>query len=120
GGLAMGIDGEYKWDPSPLQAAKRTPDFMAEKIANGEDPEEVLAKYIDLDLTNDEIQSVRDVASGETEEIDDAIEQIFDKRSGTGWTTSGHDGVDVNVYAYGPQSDRFTSTPSCPLVVHPV
>lgn len=107
GGLAMGIDGEYKWDPSPLQAAKRTPDFMAEKIANGEDPEEVLAKYIDLNLTNDEIQSVRDVASGETEEIDDAIEQIFDKRSGTGWTTSGHDGVDVNVYAYGPQSDRF-------------
>ncbi|HEX6594984.1 MAG TPA: alkaline phosphatase [Bacillota bacterium] len=107
GGLAMGINGEYKWDPSPLHAAKRTPDFMAEQIANGEDPKEVLAKYIDLDLTNDEIQSIREVASGETEEIDDAIEQIFDKRSGTGWTTSGHDGVDVNVYAYGPQSDRF-------------
>ncbi|MED4302201.1 alkaline phosphatase, partial [Geobacillus stearothermophilus] len=36
-----------------------------------------------------------------------AIERIFDKRSHTGWTTSGHTGEDVPVYAYGPGSKRF-------------
>ncbi|WP_085992634.1 alkaline phosphatase [Oceanobacillus senegalensis] len=108
GGFAMGIGGVYKWDPAPLKAAKRTPDFMASQIANGADIEDVLEQYIDLDLTTEEIQSVKDAAeSKDVTEIDNAIERIFDLRSGTGWTTGGHDGVDVNVYAYGPQADKF-------------
>jgi len=40
--------------------------------------------------------------------IDNAIEKIFDVRSGTGWTTDGHTGDDVPVYAYGPQKEQFT------------
>jgi alkaline phosphatase len=108
GGFAMGRDGEYKWDPAPLKAAKRTPDFMATQIADGANVEETLSKYIDLDLTAEEINGVKDAAAtGKTVAIDNAIERIFDLRSGTGWTTGGHTGVDVNVYAYGPQSDQF-------------
>ncbi|RKQ30770.1 alkaline phosphatase [Oceanobacillus halophilus] len=108
GGFAMGIDGVYKWDPAPLKAAKRTPDFMASEITNGADVEDVLEQYIDLNLTDDEVKSVQNAAkSNDVTTIDNAIEQIFDLRSGTGWTTGGHDGVDVNVYAYGPQADKF-------------
>ncbi|MGX9929730.1 alkaline phosphatase [Virgibacillus salarius] len=108
GGLVMGVDGEYKWDPTPLRAAKRTPDFMAAEISDGKDVKEVLDQYIDLDLTAEEIESVKKaVETDDTTEIDNAIERIFDVRSGTGWTTGGHDGVDVNVYAYGPQADQF-------------
>ncbi len=108
GGFAMGINGEYKWNPAPLKAAKRTPDFMASKIAGGAAAEEVLEQYVDLDLTDKEIQSVADAAETyDVTTIDNAIEKIFDIRSGTGWTTGGHDGVDVNVYAYGPQADKF-------------
>ncbi|WP_010651890.1 alkaline phosphatase [Oceanobacillus massiliensis] len=108
GGFAMGINGEYKWDPAPLLAAERTPDFMAAEIASGADTEEVLNQYIDLELTSEEIQSVKDAAeTTDVTAIDNAIERIFDVRSGTGWTTGGHDGVDVNVYAYGPQADKF-------------
>lgn len=108
GGMTMGRDGEYKWDPEPLKAAKRTPDFMASAIADGEEAEETLNKYVDLSFTEEEIESVEEAADGETEEIDDAIEKIFDLRSGTGWTTDGHTGEDVNVYGYGPQSDAFS------------
>ncbi|MFG6119938.1 alkaline phosphatase [Thalassobacillus sp. B23F22_16] len=108
GGMAMGRDGEYKWDPEPIKAAKRTPDFMAAEIADGADVEETLSSYIDLELTQEEIQSVKDAADkGDTTEIDNAIEHIFDVRSGTGWTTGGHTGEDVIVYGYGPQSDQF-------------
>ncbi|MBN8209058.1 alkaline phosphatase [Bacillus sp. NTK071] len=108
GGMTMGRDGEYQWNPAPLKAAKKTPDFMAAQIAEGADVEETLNKYIDLELTSEEIASVKEAAKTEkTVEIDDAIEKIFDLRSGTGWTTGGHTGVDVNVYAYGPESENF-------------
>ncbi|MFG6113766.1 alkaline phosphatase [Halobacillus sp. MO56] len=108
GGMTMGRDGEYKWDPEPIKAAKRTPDFMAAEIADGADVEETLSNYIDLKLTQEEIQSVKDAAAnGDKTEIDNAIERIFDLRSGTGWTTGGHTGEDVIVYGYGPQSNQF-------------
>ncbi|MCM3672019.1 alkaline phosphatase [Mesobacillus maritimus] len=111
GGYSIGADGIYNWFSEPIQAAKRTPDFMAEKIANGADVEETLKKYIDqkiLPLTNEEIQSVKEAAgTKKTVDIDNAIEEIFNKRSHTGWTTGGHTGEDVPVYAYGPQSEKF-------------
>ena len=35
------------------------------------------------------------------------IKKDFDERSNTGWTTGGHTGEDVNVYAYGPKQKLF-------------
>ena len=67
--------------------------------------------YIDqniLALTGQEIQSVKDAAaSKKVTDIDNAIETIFNKRSHTGWTTGGHTGEDVPVYAFGPSKERF-------------
>ncbi|MGG4169539.1 alkaline phosphatase [Rossellomorea vietnamensis] len=108
GGISIGSDGEYNWDPAPIQAAKHTPDYMAEQIVNGASVEETLANNVDLELTQEEIASVKSAAEkGDQTEIDNAIEKIFDKRSGTGWTTDGHTGDDVPVYAFGPQKEKF-------------
>ena len=107
GGYSIGANGIYNWFGEPIKAAKRTPDFMAAEIVKGADVEETLQKYIDLELTSKEIQSVKDVATKKEVDIDNAIEKIFDERSNTGWTTSGHTGEDVPVYAFGPSADRF-------------
>jgi alkaline phosphatase len=108
GGISIGSDGEYNWDPAPIQAAKHTPDYMAEQIVNGASVEETLANNIDLELKPEEIASVKTAAEkGDQTEIDNAIEKIFDTRSGTGWTTDGHTGDDVPVYAFGPQKEKF-------------
>lgn len=108
GGFSIAADDDYNWFTEPLHAAKRTPDFMAEEIMNGAEVKETLEKYIDLELTDEEIQSVEKAKETEdTLEVDDAIEEIFDVRSNTGWTTGGHTGEDVNVYAFGPQSEQF-------------
>lgn len=108
GGYSIGARGEYNWFGAPIKAAKRTPDFMAEQIMNGADVKETLTKYIDLPLTDKEIQSVQNAAqTKKLVDIDNAIEQIFDTRSFTGWTTGGHTGEDVNVYAFGPSKERF-------------
>lgn len=107
GGYSIGANGNYNWFGEPIKAAKRTPDFMAQEIANGESVESVLSKYIDLDLTSEEIQSVKDAEAKGKTAIDNAIEKIFDNRSHTGWTTGGHTGEDVPVYAFGAAADRF-------------
>lgn len=111
GGYSIGADNIYNWFGEPIKAAKRTPDFMAAEIANGADVEATLKKYIDqniLPLTEAEIQSVKAAAaSKKTVDIDNAIEEIFNKHSHTGWTTGGHTGEDVPVYAFGPKRELF-------------
>lgn len=108
GGYSIGSDGIYNWFSEPIKAAKRTPDFMAQEIANGAGVEETLKQYIDLELTEGEIQSVKKAAeTKKAADIDHAIEEIFNERSHTGWTTGGHTGEDVPVYAFGPSSERF-------------
>lgn len=109
GGLTLGKDGEYNFFVDPIKAALRTPDFMAAQIAKGASVDETLKKYLKLELTAEEIQSVKDAAqSADVTKIDNAIEAIIDNRSFTGWTTGGHTGEDVPVYAYGPESQRFS------------
>lgn len=111
GGVTIGANGNYNWFADPIKAAKRTPDFMATEIAKGADVEKTLTTYIDqsvLALTAEEIQSVKDAtAAKKVTDIDNAIEAIFNERSKTGWTTGGHTGEDVPVYAYGPYKERF-------------
>ncbi|QIE38724.1 alkaline phosphatase [Bacillus tropicus] len=109
GGLSLGANGEYNFKVDPIKAAKRTPDFMANEIAKGANVEETLKKYIDLQLTPEEIKAVNDIApSKDVTKIDNTIEDIFNKRSVTGWTTGGHTGEDVNVYAFGPGKYLFS------------
>ncbi|WP_404821470.1 alkaline phosphatase [Paenibacillus massiliensis] len=107
GGFSLGAAGEYNFNVEPIKAAKRTPDFMANEIAGGADVETVLSQYIALELTPEEIQSVKATVGKDVADIDNAIEEIFNTRSFTGWTTGGHTGEEVPVYAYGPGKENF-------------
>ncbi|KHE68588.1 alkaline phosphatase [Halobacillus sp. BBL2006] len=113
GGLSIGSGGEYNFNPEVVNAAKRTPDYMAKQIAEGKDVESVLNKYSGIDLSEKEISSVKKAAqpkegSIDVTAVDNAIENIYDVHSKTGWTTGGHTGVDVNLYAYGPKTSEFS------------
>ncbi len=108
GGLSIGSDGAYVWNPEPIKQVKRTPEFMAQKIMSGEDVAAVLTKHIRFRLSDEEIQAVQKAADGGKEAaVAKTISEMIDSRTYTGWTTGGHTGVDVPVYAYGPGSERF-------------
>lgn len=109
GGFTIGAKGEYNWFSDVLKAVKRTPDYIARQIVNGADVKKTLTKYIKFELTAEEIKAVKVAARKQkASEIDSVIEQIINNRTFTGWTTKGHTGEDVNVYAFGPESQRFT------------
>jgi alkaline phosphatase len=108
GGYTIGSQGQYNWFSSVVKAVKRTPDYIAMEIAKGANVKDTLTKYIDLPLTSNEIRLVERAArTQKAKNIDNTIEEIINARSFTGWTTKGHTGEDVNVYAYGPGSERF-------------
>ncbi|MGG5180894.1 alkaline phosphatase [Bacillus sp. MM09(2025)] len=113
GGFSFGADGMtsetgYKWDPAPILAAKKTPVYMAKKIADGQSVRDVLHTNIDFSLTKEEISQVENAAqSGKASTIQLSIQHIFDQRSFSGWTTFAHTGEDVPVYAYGPGKAAF-------------
>jgi len=111
GGFSIGAKGIYNWYGEPIKAAKRTPDFMADAIVKGADVEKTLKQYINqnvVKLTDGEIKTVTEAAkSKNVTNVDNAIESIFDNRTNTAWTTGGHTGEDVPVYAYGPYKERF-------------
>ncbi|MES9736476.1 alkaline phosphatase [Peribacillus frigoritolerans] len=111
GGFSIGAKGIYNWYGEPIKAAKRTPDFMADAIVKGADVEKTLKQYINQNvvrLTDGEIKTVTEAAkSKNVTNVDNAIEAIFDNRTNTAWTTGGHTGEDVPVYAYGPYKERF-------------
>lgn len=108
GGFTIGAQGQYNWLSSVIKTVKRTPNYMAAEIVKGAGVKETLTKYIDLPLTSNEIRFVERAArTQKAKNIDNAIEEIINARSFTGWTTGGHTGEDVNVYAYGPRSERL-------------
>ncbi|MEV5039474.1 alkaline phosphatase [Peribacillus frigoritolerans] len=111
GGFSIGAKGIYNWFGEPIKAAKRTPDFMADAIVKGADVEKTLKQFINqnvVKLTDGEIKTVTEAAkSKNVTNVDNAIEAIFDNRTNTAWTTGGHTGEDVPVYAYGPYKERF-------------
>lgn len=108
GGFSIAKAGNYNWYPSIIRSVQKTPDYMAKKIKSGSSPSSIMKKYMKFNLTAKEIQSVTAVRKKSVKTIDNALEKIINTRSNTGWTTSGHTGEDVNIYAYGPSASQFS------------
>ncbi len=117
GGLGMGRDDQYFWNPRPLRGLKLTPAKITEEFLAGSEPLSVVAaRHLPFELTKDEQQKL-DEAKQETPPYPEygmdgtqaytLLSLLFDKRTQTGWTSLGHTGVDVPLYAAGPGSERF-------------
>lgn len=104
GGLTVGANKIYSWDPVPIKQAKRSAEFMANEVKLGARVEDIFSKYVSFALTSEELQTLK---SANNDSILSAICKVFATRSHTGWTTSGHTGEDIPVYAFGPGSAYF-------------
>jgi alkaline phosphatase len=108
GGLTIGANGDYRWSPEFIRNMKASVLTAAEKMIEQEDMTLYVENVFGFELSTDE----KNIISGMTSEMrpkerESMLKSILDKRTNTGWTTSGHTGVDVEVYAFGAGAQAF-------------
>ena len=109
GGLTLGRDGVYVWDPAPLLAATASFEGMAAQLADGGDPATVVREGLALDeLPPGAEEAIRGaVASGDPYALGPVVRDLISEPAGVAWTTGGHTAVDVGLYAWGPGAGLF-------------
>ena len=107
GGMSLGRDNIYRWDPRPLNGVTSTPAAMtAEYLAGEESLPAFIAKNVLFELNEEEVVTL-DATPRDTTAVRNVIIDLFNKRTLTGWSSTGHTGVDVPLYVFGPGSERF-------------
>ena len=107
GGMTLGRDGNYTWDPAPILAATMSAERLAERLeAPGADPSTLLAEALGS-LALADADELRVSQTGDPRMRVDVFRQLVSERAGIGWTTGGHTAVDGGLYAFGPGSERF-------------
>lgn len=113
GGMSLGraIDGAavYAWGPVLLRRVRGSLDRMAAEIAGSEDWEAALGEWTGItDLTPEERAALALAVAAR--DLRGPLGEIMNERAGIGWTTNGHTGVDVELFAFGPGSERLRGT----------
>ncbi|KPB06417.1 alkaline phosphatase [Bacillus sp. CHD6a] len=104
GGMSVGSNGEYDLKMDVLDSVTATGDKMASELnTDKSNIKEVVKKYTSFDLTEEEVERIK-----KAEKPSIAINEVVSDRALIGWTTTAHTGTDLPVYAYGPQSDKFS------------
>ncbi|WLV24478.1 alkaline phosphatase [Aciduricibacillus chroicocephali] len=107
GGMSIGAGGTYGFNKDIIRNVTRSAEYMGKQV-NKEKTNipEVMEKFAGIkDLKEEEIKRIADEKSAA-----DGIAKVISNRALIGWTTTGHTGVDVPVYAFGPQADKLTGT----------
>lgn len=107
GGLSIGRDGHYGWHPSVLHQMTASPDTIAAKAIATDDWQAIVAKGLGFTPTAPQYQRLTTARMQGQDTLADALKHLIDKKSNTGWTTSGHTGIDVQVFAAGPAAELF-------------
>jgi len=129
GGMTIGANGKYAWFPTWIKNLTASTETMSKNIAKTGLDFERLAHQLGFQLNDEEVVTLKESMSdaqsywqsnqekltekGYTKEstvarqMRKAITKLIDKRTNTGWTTGGHTGVDVPVYAFGKGASVF-------------
>lgn len=103
GGMSVGGYELYDAKPEVLRSVTATGEFMAGKVnIERSNLPEIVRQYTNIKLTDAEAATIRT-----SDNLAHAINDVISERALVGWTSFHHTGVDVQLYAYGPGSDRF-------------
>ena len=108
GGFTIGANSDYRWEPSWLHNFKSSPYNIALQLPSKQQPAAFVAEQLGFALTNEEQMAVNELINEPDQRAREAsIKAIIDQRTNTGWTTGGHTGVDVPVFAMGASANLF-------------
>ncbi|SET49781.1 alkaline phosphatase [Salinibacillus kushneri] len=104
GGITTGANDSLDLNAGVLQKVTATGEYMASQInEERSNIDKVIQTYTGFELKENEIQTI-----AKADDITHAINTVISQRAHIGWTSTNHTGADIPVYAFGPQSNRFT------------
>ncbi|MGP4039746.1 alkaline phosphatase [Gracilibacillus sp. D59] len=104
GGMTTGSGAYSGLNADILNNVTATGDFMAAQLnEDRSNAKEIVEEHTNLTLTEAEVQSIQNASDAAL-----AINHVVSDHASVGWTSTNHTGADIPIYAYGPQSDKFT------------
>jgi len=107
GGFTIGANGDYAWRPEFIKNLKASPEAIAKSQLAKKLDVKAINSQLGFDLTTEEVATLTTAHKDSMKSLNKAIKKVIDIRTNTGWTTSGHTGVDVPVFAFGSHKNAF-------------
>ncbi|WP_159084218.1 alkaline phosphatase [Saccharobesus litoralis] len=108
GGLALASQGKYLWKVDEVAKISMTTKTMAAKVKQGNDLATLLSQHTPFTYSEQEIAQAQSYSHLATEPFALHITKLINKKSNTGFSTTGHSATDVQVFSYGTGSEHFT------------
>ncbi|EKE74890.1 alkaline phosphatase [Gallaecimonas xiamenensis] len=107
GGLTLGAAGKYQWRADFLRKVPHSPGVIATRLGQEAEPVKALPALLGFTPAKDETEKLMNAKGEGDEALVKAIKRLIDKRSLTGWTTTGHTAIDVPLFAAGTGKEAF-------------
>lgn len=107
GGLTLGASGKYTWLPDEVKKVKSSVSTITKSLLASDDLKSTWQQHASIDINKQDIEALTIAKKAGDKALYDAINHIINKVSYTGWTTSGHTAIDVQVFAYGKGYEQF-------------
>ena len=112
GGLTLGrtVNGRglYAWYPEVLERVQHSHEYMGDRLREGTSMGQIKSMLGIEDFSEEETATIlAGFESGDGSAVMQAFTEAIGRRAVLGWTTSGHTGVDVKLFAYGPGASQF-------------
>ncbi|MGX9460869.1 alkaline phosphatase [Shewanella sp. A14] len=108
GGLSVGAHGKYEWHPEVLHKVKASPDVIASQAIAEDNWQPLTASLLGFTPSEVEYSQLQSARMQGSEPLSIALRKLIDIQSNTGWTSSGHTAMDVQVFAAGPGARLFS------------
>ncbi|SDM84627.1 alkaline phosphatase [Bacillus sp. OK048] len=107
GGMSIDRNDNYKWNPAVIRSIKSTPSVIAADLHKTKELSRI-TRHMHLSLHQEDWKTIQTTLEMEVEDTKQALINIINHYSSTGWTTKGHTGEDVPIYAYGLNKHKFS------------
>ncbi|WP_227006604.1 alkaline phosphatase [Shewanella donghaensis] len=108
GGLSIGANGEYAWNPELLHSIQASPTEIAKQVIATDDWKATFNNLIGFEASEAEFSQLNTARMQGEKQLNITILNIIDLRTNTGWTSLGHTALDVQVFAAGPGARLFS------------
>ena len=110
GGLTLGAHGQYKWETEVIKGVKATAGKLTTLLLDASDIQPVWVANTGIEFTPENKVKLEQAKKLGEKPLNLAVKDIISKASFTGWTTSGHTAIDVQIFAYGQGADNFVGS----------